>query len=116
MQHTHTCVHINKFIYIYIYIADAIGVYNACQLADKYDLSMTFIRSVCLFASEAIYQPTYLSVGDVIWMWFVNGFALATVIDLRQGKKKVKYNLSKCIVYALGIGNMLFINVWIKNA
>ena len=35
---------------------------------------------------------------------------LATVIYLRQGKK-IKYNLSKCIVYALGIGNMLEIIV-----
>ena len=42
-------------------------------------------------------------------------FTLATVIDLRQGKK-VKYNLSKVIVYALGIGNMLEIIVWIENA
>ena len=45
---------------------------------------------------------------NVSWKCF---FTLTTVIDLRQGKKRVKYNLSKCIVYALEIGNMLEINV-----
>ena len=48
----------------------------------------------------------------MICKWFF--LTLATVIYLRQGKK-IKYNLSKCIVYALGIGNMLEIIVCIEN-
>ena len=64
-----------------------------------------------MLVSEAIYKPTYPTVCDVIecdlQMVF---FTLPTVIDLQQGKK-VKYNLSNGIVYALGIGNMLEIIV-----
>ena len=39
-------------------------VYNACQLADKYDLSMTLLTSVsvCLSVRLSIYLPIHLSV------------------------------------------------------
>ena len=73
--------------------------------------------SVCLFVSEAMYLPTYPYMSDVVWMSFANRFfTLATVIDLPQGQKKVKYNCSKCIVYEHWKENMMEINVWINNA
>ena len=76
---------------------------------------MTLIRYVCLWVRLSISLPIHLWVMscecDLKMVFYISYCYWPST-----RKKEGKYNLSKCIVYALGIGNMLFINVWIKNS